>query len=83
MGQKWLGVTYEPYDGGGAYVTGIYRGSPAEQMGLEVGDVIVTIDGRDATNLPAAIQASNGIIDLQVLRGRTGELAAAQVNIIR
>ena len=83
VGQKWLGVTYEAYDGGGAYVTGIYRGSPAEQLGLEVGDVIVAIDGRDATDLPRAIQDSNGDITLQVLRGRTGELAEAQVNIIR
>jgi hypothetical protein len=83
VGQKWLGVTYENYDGGGAYVTGIYQGSPAEQLGIEVGDVIVTIDGRDATDLPRAIQASDGDITLQILRGRTGRLAQAQINIIR
>lgn len=83
VGQKWLGVTYDAYDGGGAYVTGIYEGSPAQQIGLEVGDVIVTVDGRDATNLPRALQATDGNITLQVLRGRTGQLAQAQVNIIR
>jgi hypothetical protein len=83
VGQKWLGVTYEPYDGGGAYVTGIYEGSPAQQIGLEVGDVIVSIDGVDAAQLPAVIQASPGTVTLQVLSGRTGDLVQQQVNLIR
>ena len=32
-GQKWLGVTYEPYAGGGAYVTGVYENSPGAPGG--------------------------------------------------
>ena len=82
-GQKWLGVTYEPYDGGGAYVNGIYQGSPAQRVGLEVGDVIVSLDGVDATQLGSVIQASNGNVVLQVLSGRTGGLVETPVNLIR
>jgi len=81
-GRKWLGVTYAPYDGGGAYVSGIYQGSPAQQVGLEVGDVIASIDGRDATDLGSAIQAANDVAQLQVLSGRTGDLVEGQVNLI-
>ena len=82
-GQKWLGVTYEPYDGGGAYVNGIYEGSPAQQIGLEVGDVIVSLDGVNATQLGSVIQASDGNVILQVLSGRTGDLVELPVNLIR
>ena len=82
VGQKWLGVTYEAYDGGGAYVTGIYEGSPAQRVGLEVGDVIISISGHDATNLSAAVHAAPEIALLDVLSGRTGEVVRAEVNLI-
>jgi hypothetical protein len=82
-GQKWLGVTYRPYDGGGAYISGIYQGSPAQAVGLEVGDVVVSLDGVDATNLGNVLQASDGNVVLQVLSGRTGELVQSRVNLIR
>jgi hypothetical protein len=82
-GQKWLGVTHEPYDGGGAYITGVYEGSPAQAVGLEVGDVIVSLDGVDATDLGKVIQASRGTVTLRVLSGRTGDLVQQQVNLIR
>ena len=81
-GQKWFGVTFEPYDGGGAYITGVYQGSPAARSGIEPGDVIVTLDGRDATNLSSAIQSSGNIALVQVLSGHTGELLETQVNMI-
>jgi hypothetical protein len=82
-GQKWLGVTFAPYDGGGAYITGIYEGSPAQAVGLEVGDVIVAVDGVDASNLGNVLQASDGNVVLQVLSGRTGALVQSRVNLIR
>ncbi len=82
VGQRWLSVTYEPYDGGGTYVTGIYEGSPAQQAGIEVGDVIVAIDGNDASDLPAAVRTAPDLATLQVLSGRTGELMQSQVNLI-
>ncbi|MCY2986782.1 MAG: PDZ domain-containing protein, partial [Planctomycetota bacterium] len=81
-GRRWLGVTYLTYEGGGAYVSGVYEGSPAQQVGLEVGDVIVSIDGNDASDLPAAIRAANDVANLQVLSGRTGELLQAPVNLL-
>jgi hypothetical protein len=82
VGQKWLGVTYEPYDGGGTYVTGIYEGSPAQHAGIEVGDVIVAINGIDASDLPTTVRAAPDLATLQVLSGRTGELMQSQVNLI-
>ena len=82
-GQKWLGVTHEPYDGGGAYITGVYEGSPAQAVGLEVGDVIESLDGVDATDLGKVIQASRGTVTLRVLSGRTGDLVQQQVNLVR
>ena len=82
-GQKRLGVTHEPYDGGGSFITGVYEGSPAQASGLEVGDVIVSLDGVDATDLERVTEASNGTVVLQVLRGHTGELVQSQVNLMK
>lgn len=82
-GQKWLGIMFAPYEGGGAYITGIYEGSPAQAVGLEVGDVIVAVDGVDASDLGNVLQASDGNVVLQVLSGRTGELVQTRVNLIR
>jgi hypothetical protein len=83
QGQKWLGVTYEPYDGRGAYVTGVYENSAGALAGLEVGDVIVSLNGADATNLPAAVQAAPNVVEMLVLSGRSGELVQTRVNLLR
>ena len=40
-----------PFDSKGVVVTRIASGSPAEQMGLQTGDVIVSIDGRNINDL--------------------------------
>ena len=83
-GRLWLGVTYEPYEGGGAYVTGIYDGSPAQAAGIEVGDVIAYIDGVavDGVNLPTVVQQSDGDVVLEVLSGRTGDFLQAPVSLV-
>ena len=55
----WLGVHYQMQERG-ALVTGVFDGSPAEEGGLQTGDIIVRVDGRyvDATlSLGDVIQA--------------------------
>jgi len=40
-----------PFDSKGVVVTAVTSGSPAEDMGLQKGDVIVSIDGRDINDV--------------------------------
>jgi membrane-associated protease RseP (regulator of RpoE activity) len=44
-GRPWLGIYYEMRETG-ALVTGVFAGSPAEEAGIETGDVIARVDGR-------------------------------------
>lgn len=49
--QQWkLGVQVSSHDGGGLFVHRVFRGSPAELIGLSAGDVILTLDGRLINN---------------------------------
>ncbi|MEX0702520.1 MAG: PDZ domain-containing protein [Planctomycetales bacterium] len=54
----YLGVDYGPVTGAGALtnlsgveVTAVIPGSPADQAGIEVGDVIVSLDGMEVLNV--------------------------------
>jgi hypothetical protein len=78
-GSNWLGVSYEPYGGGGAYVTGVYAGSPAQTAGIQVGDVIAYVDGVDATQLPNIVRQANAEVEMQILSGRSGDFRNALV----
>ena len=78
-GRRWLGVTFEPYDGGGVFVTGVYEGSPAQQAGIAPGDVILTLDEYDATDLRAAVQASIDPVDVVVISGQNGEVSQREL----
>jgi putative serine protease PepD len=46
-GRAWLGLSLDLALAGGALVTAVSPGSPAAVAGLDVGDVIIGIDGRD------------------------------------
>jgi membrane-associated protease RseP (regulator of RpoE activity) len=57
-------------------ITGLTPGMPAQRAGLEVGDIIVSINGRPTANvgdLRAALAASNGQASLAVRDVRTGQ----------
>jgi predicted metalloprotease with PDZ domain len=41
----WLGIDTEKIDGGWYRISAVHAGSPAAQAGLEVGDVLLTLDG--------------------------------------
>jgi serine protease Do len=58
----------------GVIVSDVWPGGPAEAAGLKVGDVLVTIDGQAADNLPSVnyffrLRDSNENVQLVVLRG--------------
>ena len=53
----WLGVFFEMIDEG-AEVTRVVEGSPADEVGLQVGDVIVEVDGE----LVSEVQPLNALI---------------------
>lgn len=60
----------------GLQITGLTAGMPAQQAGLEVGDVILSINGRNTTNvgdLRAALAASNGHANIVVRNVRNGQ----------
>jgi hypothetical protein len=77
---RYLGVDEQPVvDGGGAgmQVVGIYPGSPAQQAGLQVGDVIHSANGyltQQHGNLTWIIAnaAPNGVLQLNVRSARDG-----------
>jgi S1-C subfamily serine protease len=71
-GRAWLGLYAQPY-GSGIVVSGVVSGGPADSAGLKQGDVILGIDGVEATTLRAlfgAIQTRRpgDAVGLQVLR---------------
>ena len=46
-----IGASVETADGGGVRITYVYARQPAEQAGLQPGDVILTVNGKSVTRL--------------------------------
>ncbi|MFW5915630.1 MAG: S41 family peptidase [Planctomycetota bacterium] len=66
-----IGVRVSPQNGG-AIITELFDGSPAEQAGLEPGDVIVGVNGKGAEGLPFVHFISR-------IRGKTGTTVTLSV----
>jgi membrane-associated protease RseP (regulator of RpoE activity) len=81
-----LGVAVESASGGtsGARVAEVVGGSPAQDAGLEVGDVITKVDDTDVTDaqeLVAAIHAHESGDDITITYERDGESQTADVTL--
>ena len=60
----------------GVIVSDVLPGSPAQAMGVQIGDILVSMDGQPADNLPTVsyyfrLRDSNESVQLVVLRGTT------------
>ena len=69
-----LGITGTEWPGLGVRISTIEPQSPAEQMGIEVSDTIVQVNGRPIRNmydLRNAVAASGGYVRILVLDNRT------------
>jgi S1-C subfamily serine protease len=72
-----LGIYFRAVPGDGVEVLRVYPNTPAEHIGLEVGDVIVSVNGRAVTStvdFRRAMNDSGGQVRLRVRDVRTGNL---------
>lgn len=79
----YLGVAVEDADGG-ARIVRVASGSPADEAGLEVGDVITEIDGTtvdDAASLAAAVQERDAGDEVSVTVERDGTSTDVSVTL--
>jgi C-terminal processing protease CtpA/Prc len=80
-GGGWLGVGIEPVQAEksakkaseGVLVNDIYEGSPAEKAGIQVGDIILTVDGEKAESVDQLVKLvrskePGGDVEVTVLR---------------
>ena len=82
-----VGYLYEVIPGLGFRVIGVEAATPAAHMGLEIGDVVLAINGHRLTHLgadvPARIEAARrgGWVSLKIRDARTGRLAFRSANL--
>ena len=73
--QVWLGISGDPASGGkGVAITNVSGGSPADQAGLQNGDVILSIDGKDVSDVQTLASevtshAAGDEVTLSVIKG--------------
>lgn len=85
-GKAWLGVVIEDaHYTPGARVTEVIRETPADRAGLQVGDVIVSVDGVrviSAVSLTTAVSKLpvGADVDLAVVRGRRSRKLRARLS---
>lgn len=72
--------------GDGVMVDGLISGGPAERIGLEVGDIITSVDGNpieDTSDLYRALQRSGGFARLRIIDVRSTDLVYRNVDLTR
>lgn len=82
----FLGVKYTHNGGDGVLITGVVPGSPAEKVGLENGDVILTVNGNAITggfDFKRALDNSGGVARLRIRDCRTGQIAFRTCQLIK
>ena len=67
----------------GVIVSDVWPGGPAEGAGVQIGDILVSVDGQPADNLPTVIynfrlRDSSDKVQLVVLRGTTQQTLSVQ-----
>ena len=55
--RPWLGVVLHPTYDRGAFITNVVPDSPADEAGLEAGDVIISFNGQEISTAQGLIQA--------------------------
>jgi carboxyl-terminal processing protease len=81
-----IGAHVKEAEGGGVLITYLFAGQPAEKAGLQVGDVIVAVDGQDVTGmtLTEAISLIRGPRDTKVtLTIHRGDQPPFDVTLVR
>jgi membrane-associated protease RseP (regulator of RpoE activity) len=71
--RPWAGIQFDEVPGKGLVVKSVYPGGPADQAGLQVGDLIVSADG---TKIQSFVDAERYLQELQ-------PLAEAKVVVLR
>lgn len=78
-----IGVSIEPHEDG-LYISSVVNGSPAQEAGMEAGDIILTVDGVNITATEDATAALGGQIDEPVvLTVRKKDSSVVQYDLIR
>jgi S1-C subfamily serine protease len=85
--RPWLGLTSKTSPGGaGALVTQIDPGGPAEQAGLQQGDVITAVNGQQIaapSNIAAVVDSQLVGNEVLVQINRGGQLQTVGVTLAR
>jgi putative serine protease PepD len=87
IARAWLGISSQPAaNGTGAALTEVVSGGPAENGGLEPGDVVLSIDGKQIREFSDISRAVNNHqpgdeIDVKVRRATSGEVQTQEVTL--
>lgn len=86
-GNAWLGVVIEDaHYTRGARVTEVIRETPADRAGLQVGDIVVSVDGTKVTSAVSLTTAVGALavgadVDLVIIRGRRSKTLQARLSV--
>ena len=83
-----IGFQYRAIPGFGYRIVGVFPGSPAERMGLEIGDLVLAINGHPLSyhgaHVAALMQSATrgGVVTLRVQDIRTGAVTVRSGNLL-